>query len=48
MAVDVQGQSDANSLMVVFTFLNAGLAKKGGAGTIEDENQEHQNNKTDI
>jgi hypothetical protein len=24
-------------------FLNAGLARKGEAGTIEDENQEHQN-----
>ena len=29
-------------------FLNAGLARKGEAGTIEDENQEHQNNNIDI
>ena len=33
----------ANSLMI-FIFLNAGLVRKGEAGSIEDENQEHQNN----
>jgi hypothetical protein len=41
MAVDVQGQSDANSLMMVFTFLNAGLKKIEEAETIKDENQDH-------
>ena len=29
-------------------FLKEGLARIEEAGTIEDENQEHQNNKTDI
>ena len=33
---------------MIFIFLNAGLAKKGEAGTIEDENQEHRNNNKDI
>ncbi len=47
MGVGVQGLSDASSLMI-FIFLNAGLVKIEEAGTIEDENQEHQNNKTDI
>jgi len=28
---------------MIFIFLNAGLARKGEAGSIEDENQEHRN-----
>ena len=38
---------DASSL-IIFIFPNAGLARKGEAGTIEDENQEHRNNNKDI
>ena len=43
MGVGAQGQIDASSLMLSI-FLNAGLARKGEAGMIEDENQENQNN----
>jgi hypothetical protein len=35
MGVDVQGQSDANSL-IIFIFLNAGLEKIEEPGTIEE------------
>jgi len=47
MAVDDQLQKGDNS-HIANIFLNVGLARKREAGTIEDENQEHQNNKTDI
>ena len=40
MGVGVQGLSDASSLMI-FIYLNAGLAKIEEAGRIEDENQDH-------
>jgi hypothetical protein len=29
---------------MIFIFLNAGLARRGEADLIEDENKEHQNN----
>ena len=47
MGADVQVLLDVNS-HINQLFLNAGLARKGEAGTIEDENQEHQNNNIDI
>jgi hypothetical protein len=33
---------------MIFIFLNVGRGRKGEAGTIEDENQEHRNNNKDI
>ncbi len=44
MGADSQVLIDVNS-HINQLFLNAGLARKGEAGTTEDENQEHQNNK---
>jgi hypothetical protein len=33
---------------MIFIFLKEGLARKGEAGTIEDENIEHRNNNKNI
>jgi hypothetical protein len=44
MVVDAQGLIGDNS-HILHIFLSTDLARKGEAGTIEDENQEHQNNK---
>ena len=41
MVVDDQVQKGDNS-HIAGIFLNVGLARKGEAGTIEDENQEQQ------
>ena len=43
MVVGVQVLKGVNS-HITNIFLRAGLARKGEAGTIEDENQEYQNN----
>jgi hypothetical protein len=47
MVVDVQVLKGVNSHMTSI-FLNEDLARIGEAGTIEDENQEHQINNKDI
>jgi len=47
MGAGVQVLLDVNSHINQLS-LNAGLARKGEAETIEDENQEHQNNKIDV
>ena len=47
MGADVQVSKGVNSYITSIS-LSAGLARKGEAGTIEDENQEHQNNNIDI
>ena len=47
MGADVQVSKDVNSHTLHIS-LSAGLARKEEAGTIEDENQEHQNNNIDI
>jgi len=47
MEVGVQVLRGVNS-HITDIFLNVGLARKGEAETIEDENQEHQNNKIDV
>ena len=43
MVVDVQVLKGVNS-PIPYIFLKEGLARKGEAGTIEDENIGHQNN----
>jgi len=47
MGVGAQVSKGVNSYITSIS-LSAGLARKGEAGTIEDENQEHQNNNIDI
>ena len=42
MGADVQVSKGVNSYITSIS-LNAGLARKGEAGTIEDENQERRN-----
>ena len=47
MGADVQVSKGVNSYITSIS-LSAGLARKGEAGTIEEENQESQNNKIEI
>jgi hypothetical protein len=47
MGADVQVSKGVNT-HITDIFLNVGLARKGEAETIEDENQEHQNKNKNI